>query len=262
MSRTRYLFGSWKNKLDLHESLRLFTDIAEHIPTSADLIVGVCPSHLALPLLAALKRHVPLVAQNCGWEAKHALTGEISAKDLRLLGVDYCLVGHSERRLHLGESEDIIGLRLRALLHNGVTPIVCIGEGAAERDAVRRRAVLARQIETIVSARSADDACAPIIAYEPMWAISTSGDVVPPSAEIAGAVIAEIRDLLTERVGAAEAEATPVLYGGAVNVTTASAYFAQAGVDGCLVGAASQSRDSLLTLVRAARGYAPPPSAL
>lgn len=248
MSRTRYLFGSWKNRLDLAASLELFSELSKNIAPTPGLVVGVCPSHVALPMLAELARDIELAAQNCGWDAAHALTGEISARDLKLLGVRYCLVGHSERRLHLAEDETIIAKRLSALMQGDLTPILCIGENSADASHDERMAALAPQIETVAALLDQNKAASCIIAYEPMWAISTAGGGAAMAPGKAGEIAGAIRSALAARIGAARAEALPLLYGGAVDAESAPLYVAHPDLDGCLVGAASQQAASFLAL--------------
>jgi triosephosphate isomerase len=126
--RRRYLFAALKNQLDPQQTLALALAVRDRLQPKPVAVVGLCPSAAALAWVSASRGGLAMAGQNCGWSASYALTGEVTVEDLAVFSVQYCLVGHSERRLHLGETEAIVLRWLSALLAAGLTPILCVGE--------------------------------------------------------------------------------------------------------------------------------------
>jgi triosephosphate isomerase len=148
-TRRRYLFAALKNQLDPEQTLALTLAVRDGLQPKSVAVVGLCPSAAALAWVSGSRGGLALAAQNCGWSASYALTGELSARDLAVFSVSYCLVGHSERRLHLGETEAIIVSRLSALFAAQITPILCIGETLAQRRAETTNTVLRSQLHSL-----------------------------------------------------------------------------------------------------------------
>ncbi|MBU1915859.1 triose-phosphate isomerase, partial [Patescibacteria group bacterium] len=187
-------------------------------------------------------------AQNVFWEDKGAYTGEISPLNLKDLGCDYCIVGHSERRTFLNESDEMVQRKVAALLRHNINPIICVGETRAEREAGKRDAVIIKQVQAAL----AEGGSRPtgnqhiIIAYEPVWVIGTGQAVSPTDA---AAVHHIIRDMLREMYSVDEVEKNCfVIYGGSVNVTNLSAFLQEDVIEGALVGGASLQADEFIRL--------------
>lgn len=177
-----------------------------------------------------------LGVQNVFWEPHGAFTGEISAAMARDAGARFTLVGHSERRHILGETDDDVRRKTAAALAGGLTPVVCVGETLDERRAGRVEDVILRQIDAALAGLDADRAACILIAYEPVWAIGTGVNATPDDAAAAHGVL---RRRLAQRIGAAAAGAVPILYGGSVKPDNAADLLAADDVDGLLVGGAS-----------------------
>jgi triosephosphate isomerase (TIM) len=211
--------------------------------------VVVCPPFTALESVGAALRGSPVAlgAQNLHAEPKGAFTGEIAGAMLAALDCRYVIVGHSERRHGMGEDDAIVAKKLRAALRDGLTPIVCVGETLAEREADRTADVLVRQV---LAAFDGLDAEAPtVIAYEPVWAIGTGRVATPEQAREAHALI---RGTLDRVAGPGRGAAASILYGGSVTPDSAPSLFAEAELDGALVGGASLEAASFWRIIAAA----------
>lgn len=174
-------------------------------------------------------------AQDVSAHRQGAFTGEVSAPMLREFGCSHVIVGHSERRQYHGESSDLVGQKAALVLEHGMTPIVCVGETLAEREAERTEEVVAGQLAAVLQ-RVGGDIVRAVVAYEPVWAIGTGRTATPEQAQ---AVHALLRQQL--RAASEEAGRVPVLYGGSVKADNASSLFACADIDGGLVGGAALS---------------------
>jgi triosephosphate isomerase len=243
--RARYLFATLKNRLTPQETVDLTLAVRDQVRPDRGGVAGVCPSAAALAWMRDCRGGLALGAQNCGWTASYSLTGELSVRDLETLAVSHCIIGHSERRTHLGETEDIIRLRLSALLSAAIAPILCVGETLAQRREQATADVLRVQLGTLLGAFKAaliePNPAKFIIAYEPMWAVSTSGPHLPVEPDQAAAAHRTVRERLDELFGAHFGEATSVIFGGGVDSANAEGFFEQPEVDGGLVGSGMQT---------------------
>jgi len=243
--RIQYLFATLKNRLDPRESVDLALKVRDLIEPRDAQVVGLCPSAVAIPWVNGCKGPLVLAAQSCGWVSSYSLTGELSVRDLDVFSVPYCLVGHSERRTYLGETEEIIRRRLEALLAASITPILCVGEALDQRRAGERGEVIAAQLATLSQAFAAcaitPDPVRAIIAYEPMWAISTAGSNLTLTPDDAARSHDAIRRSLDALFGPAFGDATSILFGGSVNGTDAKDFFDHPAIDGGLVGTGMQT---------------------
>jgi len=191
--------------------------------------------------------NIRLGAQNAHWAESGAFTGEISPAMLTECGVQYVILGHSERRHIFGETDKMIRRRLEGVLSAGLRPILCIGETLEEREAGKTFEVLERQVREALSGFSADDLKVLVIAYEPVWAIGTGKTATPEQAEEAHRYV---RGLLGELFGKDFAEKTRILYGGSVKPENIAELMAQSDVDGALVGGASLDPETFARIVR------------
>ena len=236
--RTPLIAGNWKMNLDAAGATALAKQIAAESSKYGAVELLVCPpSPYLIPVRDALKgSSVKLGAQNMYFEASGAFTGEISASMLKDCGATYVILGHSERRHILGESDELINKKTLAALAAGLTPIVCVGELLAEREAGRTAAVIKRQFDGSFAGLSADHAAATVIAYEPVWAIGTGRVATPAQAE---EVHADLRKLLVQRYNQQTADRVRILYGGSVKPDNATELLGQPNIDGALIGGAS-----------------------
>ena len=245
--------GNWKMHLTQPEADALVQQLKRSSGVSAGVEVVVCPPFTAL---AAASRalegsSISLGAQDMHWEAQGAFTGEISPTMLRDAGCRWVILGHSERRILFGESDETVRRKLLAALQHGLKPIVCIGETLAEREANRTFDVLSRQLEGALKDVPADRLIpgGVVVAYEPVWAIGTGRNATPEQAQEAHAFI---RQWFAKRCGAAAGEALRLQYGGSVAAANAASLLQQPDVDGALVGGASLKADAFGMIVKAA----------
>jgi triosephosphate isomerase len=255
MTAPHKLFGTWKNQVGLARSLAL-TAVAVDAAAETDPLfeLSVCPSMTALAAVARLcQGKVAVTAQNMGWDDTHSLTGETAATDVTDLGCRYVILGHSERRLYLGESNEMIARKLQTSFAHGLAPILCIGDTAAEHRAGRSGVAVRTQLEVLLRAYQLSGGPF-LLAYEPAWAISTSDHPADCTPQEAADRHGFIRSVIADELGAQLAAATTLLYGGSVTAANADAYFTQPDIDGALVGAASQDLTSFQALITAAIG--------
>jgi triosephosphate isomerase len=192
-----------------------------------------------------------LGAQNCAVEDSGAFTGEVSPLMLAKLHVQYVIVGHSERRRLFGETDEVVAAKLRAVLRNGMTPIVCVGETLDERSEGQTRERLAGQVEAAIGGLAPEAVASLVVAYEPIWAIGTGEAASPEDAQEAGAWI---REVVAGTAGDGPAATLRIQYGGSVNADNTAELLAGADVDGALVGGASLDAATFVAIVQAADG--------
>lgn len=238
-TRKKLIVGNWKMHLNTHEASTLVHRLHEHIQAHHNVEVVLAPSLLSLqPLSTEIDRHkFRLAAQNAYYKDEGAFTGEVSFNMLRDL-VHYVIVGHSERRIYFNESLETIRDKVTAAVRNKITPILCIGETHEERKAGETKQVIHDQLTTAISNLTSSDIENLVIAYEPVWAISTFGGEIAKPADIEK-VIKYIRFQVNELYGKKAAEAVRVIYGGSVDDQNIGAYLGVAGCDGALPGSAS-----------------------
>ncbi len=243
--------GNWKMNLNATQAVALASAVAERAPALAGVEVAICAPFVYLESVrrAIGSRPVALGAQDVFYEPKGAFTGEISAAMLIDLGCHYVIVGHSERRHILGETDEVANRKVRAALAAGLTPILCVGELLAEREANRTSEVIHRQIEESLADLDVGEIGRLVIAYEPVWAIGT-GKVATP--EQAQEVHTDLRKILRSRYNSAVVRDLRILYGGSVQPGNADALLKQADIDGVLVGGASLMADEFVAIAAAA----------
>jgi triosephosphate isomerase (TIM) len=244
--RERIVIGNWKmNPPTIADAVELARTVAERMP--GGISVGVAPSSIALPAVADALRdaNVDVYAQDVHWEERGAFTGQISVSMVRGLAVG-TIVGHSEVRRDLGDTDARVAKKLARAIEGGLRPVLCVGESAAEHAAGTASVVVARQV-------IADLAEAPrrglerlVIAYEPIWAIGTGNPATGPWATT---LTRAIRAALKQ--SGLDAEATPILYGGSVSSRSVAEFAKADGIDGALVGGASLDADEFAAVVRA-----------
>jgi triosephosphate isomerase (TIM) len=211
--------------------------------------IVLCPAFVALPAVASALdgSQVGLGGQDMFWEKEGAFTGAISGHMLRAAGCSHVIIGHSERRQYFSETDDTVNRKLRAALHSGLIPIVCVGEVIAEREAGLTEDVLRRQCSIAFREISSGEAIPMVVAYEPVWAIGTGKTATP---ELAGEAHRVIRAQAAEAFGEAVAGQLRILYGGRVKPDNAKALMAHPEIDGALVGGASLDPKSFAAIVK------------
>src|SRR5262245_15372412 len=252
MPRRPFIAGNWKMNTNRAEAVALASAVASKVGSSSSVDVAVCPPSLFLEAVGqAIKGSaVGLGAQNCYHEAKGAFTGEMSPQMARDIGCTYVILGHSERRASVKESNHDVNRQVVAALAAGLTPIMCVGETLDQRQGGQTAAVVREQIEGSLAGLSAEQMPKIVIAYEPVWAIGTGVVATPQQAE---EVHADLRRLLENRYNSAVAAAVLIQYGGSVNAENAASLLGQPNIDGALVGGASLKADGFLAIIAAAK---------
>jgi len=247
--RKKVIAANWKMYKTPDQTREFFRDFLPLVSGHTRDEIVVCPAFLDLPaaLESAKGSNVIVGAQNVHWKEEGAFTGETSVGQLKALGIDHVIIGHSERRQYFGETDDTVNLRLKTALEVGFTPICCVGEVLEEREAGLTDDVLRRQCVRAFHAISAKKAAKLIIAYEPVWAIGTGKTATP---EIAAEAHAVIRKEAAEIFGEEFAAQLRILYGGSVKPENANALMSQEEIDGALVGGASLDPKSFSAIVK------------
>jgi triosephosphate isomerase len=243
------IIGNWKMNLDVHEASILVKRLGDSIQVHRDIEVVVAPSTLALYSVSQEidRRKFHLCAQNAYYKDEGAYTGEVSFTMLRGM-VDNVLVGHSERRIYFNEDLEIVRDKVASAIRNGLKPVLCVGETKQEREMDETNQVIHDQVTTALADLTKEDLESVIIAYEPVWAISTFGGKLAKPNEVKP-VIDLIRHNVSELYGDEAASNLTVLYGGSVDDQLATGYLEIEGVDGLLVGSASLNYKKFIGIV-------------
>lgn len=250
MQKQKFIAGNWKMNGDLAANEALVRGLIEGVAgiDAGNCMVALCvpsPYFAQMQSLCGQSR-LAIGAQDVSAHDKGAYTGEISAAMLKEFGVRYAIVGHSERREYHGETDALVADKAKAALAVGVTPIVCVGETLAEREAGRTEEIVKRQMAAVIHTNGH---CISeiVVAYEPVWAIGTGKTATPEMAQ-------QVHALLRAQLKAAteHADRVHILYGGSMNAANAAALLAQPDVDGGLVGGASLKAADFLQIIAAA----------
>lgn len=239
--------------LNTHEASLLLKRLDDHIPVHRDIEVVLAPSMLSLQPLSVQvdRRKFRLAAQNAFYKDEGAYTGEVSFTMLRDL-VHYVLVGHSERRIYFNETLEIVRDKVQAAIRNEISPILCVGETRHERAAGETKRVIHDQVTTALSNLTAEEVKDVVIAYEPVWAISTFGTGDPAKPDEIHNAIKWIRNLIKELYGKQTAEDIRVIYGASVDAEFVGGILGLEGIDGLLPGAASLNYHKFAGIIEAA----------
>ncbi|MAS34223.1 MAG: triose-phosphate isomerase [Anaerolineaceae bacterium] len=251
MQRTPIIAGNWKMNKSLQESVAFAQELATHLANVAGVEQVVCPTFLALAAVAdALKgTSIAVGAQDAHWEAQGAYTSEVSAAMLEGIA-QYVIIGHSEVRAYLNETDERVNKKIKAALAYGLKPIVAVGESLEQNEAGETESFVSGQVRAALDGIDAANMQNIIFAYEPIWAIGTGKNA---SGEIANQVIGgTIRATLASLYGDAIAQTIRIQYGGSVKPDNMAEYMSQPDIDGALVGGASLKVDDFKKLVEVA----------
>lgn len=245
--KKQLIAGNWKMNGSSESNAALVSALAAGV-ASAQCQVAVC---VPAPYLAQVQQlvagtRIELGAQDVSQHESGAFTGEVSAGMLREFATRYCLVGHSERRQYHGETDVVVASKAQRALAAGITPIVCVGETLAEREAGRTEEVVKRQLAAVIHANG-HCISEVVVAYEPVWAIGTGKTASPEEAQQVHAVLRAQLQAATEH-----ADRVHILYGGSMNAANAAQLLSQPDIDGGLVGGASLKAADFLTIIAAA----------
>jgi triosephosphate isomerase len=250
--RRSFIAGNWKMNLNRQQAVELAKAVVSGAGKFPRVDLAVCPPSVYLDAVGQTIKgsEVALGAQNMYHEAAGAFTGEVSAAMLTDVGCRYVILGHSERRHILGETDEQINRKVLAALAAGLIPIVCVGELLSEREAGQTAAVIRRQFEGSLAGLSAEQMQKVVIAYEPVWAIGTGKVATPQQAQ---EVHLDLRKLIASRYNADLAQTVRIQYGGSVKPSNAAELLSQPDIDGALVGGASLKADDFLGIVAGAK---------
>lgn len=239
MSRKPFIAGNWKMNMNVESGKKLIKELIPLVK-DANCDVALCVPAILIPEMvkAAAGSNIKIGAENVHWAASGAFTGEISADMLKDYGVEYAIIGHSERRQYFGETDESVNKRTLAALNAGLTPIVCVGELLAERENGTTNDVLLKQLS--VDLKGVEDVTKVVIAYEPVWAIGTGKTATDAQAQ---ETIAFIRKTIGELFCPKCAEKIVIQYGGSMNAGNCKGLMAQPDIDGGLIGGASLKTD-------------------
>ena len=237
MSRKKIIAGNWKMNMTPSEAVKLIEELKPVVVNNEVDVVFCVPAIDIIPALEATKgTNIKIGAENMYFENSGAYTGEISPAMLKDVGIEYVIIGHSERREYFAETDETVNKKVLKAFEYGITPIVCCGETLTQREQGITIDFIRQQIKIAFRNVSAEQPKVAVIAYEPIWAIGTG---VTATTEQAQEVCAAIRKCIAEIYDEATAEAIRIQYGGSVNAKNAAELFAQSDIDGGLVGGAS-----------------------
>ena len=251
--RKHIVAGNWKMNLTFEEANELLDELMtalEKVELPRDEQVIVCPPFPYLEMASDFSddSYFLVGAQNVSDQEQGAYTGEVSAAMLESCEIDYCIVGHSERRAYYGETDATVAAKVDRLLAHNLKPIVCVGEVLAEREANQQFEVVKRQIEGALFHLDADQVGQVVVAYEPVWAIGTGKTATPAQAQ---EIHHHIRTLLAAKYGSEVADNISILYGGSCKPSNAKELFACPDIDGGLIGGASLKAADFMGIVTA-----------
>lgn len=249
--RKNIVAGNWKMNTTLQEGVALAKEIKEAlngVETKCDVVIATPFTHLVSVAAAVEGSAIGVGAENCADKSEGAFTGEVSARMVASTGVKYVILGHSERRAYYHETPEILKEKVLLALENNLTPIFCVGEVLAEREADKHFEVVAAQVKESLFNLTAEEFSKIVIAYEPVWAIGTGKTA---TAEQAQEIHAFIRQTIAEKYGNEVADNTSILYGGSCKPSNAGELFAKPDVDGGLIGGAALQAESFLGIITA-----------
>ncbi len=250
--RRKVVAGNWKMNKNLNEGIELVSNLKNKLSSfEPNCEVIVCPPFTNLESVNAIVKgsKIHLGAQNMHFEDSGAFTGEISADMLLSVGVEYVIIGHSERRLIFKEDNEMINLKLKQAFRKGLKPILCVGEQLEDRESSITESVIENQLKEGLKDIEASNISEMILAYEPVWAIGTGKTATPEQAE---EVHKFIRNLISEMYNEKTAEDLTIQYGGSVKPANASSLLSQPNIDGALVGGACLKADSFFEIIKSA----------
>lgn len=235
--RRKVIAGNWKMNMLPNETISMITELAPKVKdTKNEVILCVPYTDLFYALLTAQGTNIKIGAQNMHFEEKGAYTGEISGSMLRSIGVEYVIIGHSERRQYFAETDETVNKKVKAAFKNGLKPIVCVGETLEQRESGKAFEIITNQTQKALEGLTEDQVANTIIAYEPIWAIGTGKTATN---EDANESIKKIRKKICQIYGQNVSERVIIQYGGSMKPTNAKKLLEMSDIDGGLIGGAS-----------------------
>ena len=245
--RRKVIAGNWKMNMLPNEAISMITELTPLVKNAESEVV-LCVPYIDLfySLLTAQGTNIKIGAQNMHYEEKGAYTGEISGKMLKSVGVEYVIIGHSERRQYFKETDETVNKKIKAAFDNNLKPIVCVGETLEEREAGKAIEIIESQTQKALEGLKVEQVVDTIIAYEPIWAIGTGKTA---TSEDANEACKKIREKIAEIYGQNIAERVIIQYGGSMKPENAKELLEMSDIDGGLIGGASLKADSFAKIV-------------
>ena len=245
--RRKVIAGNWKMNMLPNEAIDFIQGLSEKVKgTEHEVVLCVPYTDIFYSVLNAQDTNIKIGAQNMHWEEKGAYTGEVSAEMLKSVGVEYVIIGHSERRQYFAETDETVNKKLKKALAVGLKPIVCVGETLEQREQGITMQVITTQTEKALEGLEANEVEKVIIAYEPIWAIGTGKTATK---EDANEAVKQIREKIAEKYGQNTANGVIIQYGGSVKASNAKELFEMSDIDGGLVGGASLKVEEFSNIV-------------
>ena len=245
--RKKVIAGNWKMNMLPNEAIEYINQLTPLVKDSKNEVILCVPyTDLFYALLTAQNTNIKIGAQNMHFEEKGAYTGEVSAKMLKSINVEYVIIGHSERRQYFNETDETVNKKIKAAFENELKPIVCVGETLEQREEGKAVEVITKQTELALEGLTKEEVKSTIIAYEPIWAIGTGKTA---TSEDANNAIKEIRNKIEQIYGKEVAEDVIIQYGGSVKSKNAKELFTMSDIDGGLVGGASLDPEEFSKIV-------------
>ena len=245
--RKKVIAGNWKMNMLPNEAMTMITELASKVKnTQNEVILCVPYTDLFYALLVAQDTNIKIGAQNMHFAESGAYTGEISGKMLKSIGVEYVIIGHSERRQYFNETDETVNKKLKSAFENGLKPIVCVGETLEQREAGNAYEVITSQTQKALDGLTDDQIQNTIIAYEPIWAIGTGKTATK---EDANEAIKRIREKISQLYGTKVAEGVIIQYGGSMKPENAKELLEMSDIDGGLIGGASLKAENFSEIV-------------
>ena len=245
--RRKVIAGNWKMNMLPNKAIEYIEKFEPLVKdTQNEVILCVPYTDLFYALLHVQGTNIKIGAQNMHWEEKGAYTGEVSAPMLKSIGVEYVIIGHSERRQYFAETDETVNKKIKSALAHGLKPIVCVGETLEQRENGQTEQIVTSQVEKAFEGIPASELEKIIVAYEPIWAIGTGKTATK---EDANSTIMQIRKKIAEMYGQNEANGVIIQYGGSVKSANAKELFEMSDIDGGLVGGASLKADEFAKIV-------------
>ena len=245
--RKKVIAGNWKMNMLPDAAIRFIDELTPLVKNSENEVVLCVPyTDLFYSLLTAQNTNIKIGAQNMHWEESGAYTGEISGEMLKAIGVEYVIIGHSERRQYFAETDETVNKKIKSAFKYDLKPIVCVGETLEEREAGKAEEIITSQTEKALDGLTNEQVENTIIAYEPIWAIGTGKTA---TSEDANNAIKAIRNKISNIYGQMVAERVIIQYGGSVKASNAKELFTMSDIDGGLVGGASLKSEEFAKIV-------------
>lgn len=245
--RKKVIAGNWKMNMLPDATIRFIDELTPLVKsTQSEVILCVPYTDLFYALLTAQNTNIKIGAQNMHWEESGAYTGEVSAQMLKSIGVEYVIIGHSERRQYFNETDETVNKKIKSAFNVGLKPIVCVGESLEERESGKAVEKVTNQVKLALEGLTENQVEDVIIAYEPIWAIGTGKTA---TSEDANNMIKQIRQEISKLYGQIVAERVIIQYGGSVKASNCKELFSTSDIDGALVGGASLNADEFAKIV-------------